>query len=357
MSYVYLSGAMRGIPQFNFPAFLDAEDDIADAFGDVVHVFSPAKRDLENGFYPFDYTGHEDLSLLGFDLREALEIDMAFITSTADAVVVLPGWEQSSGARAEVLTAAALGLPVFELADFCVHGFNADPLDGVTEIVDFHAGQELDERSSGWERLKAALWPTPRLWETNDVIFDGESFDPFDHGESFDPFDHGDDCEWCHPEPALVVGYGTDTFVLNVDPALDAAMDPRSEPDVEWTGDKEYRVVNPDTGGEKGQKLARFDLIPANVVTQLAEHYGKGALKYKDRNWERGYQWSLSFAAAMRHLWAFWNGQDIDPETGTLHVVSAAWHCFALADFHRTHPKMDDRVTAALDESEWRNYL
>jgi EAL domain-containing protein (putative c-di-GMP-specific phosphodiesterase class I) len=44
----------------------------------------------------------------------------------------------------EVTVAAALGLPVFELADFCVHGFNADRLDALSEIVDYHAGTELD---------------------------------------------------------------------------------------------------------------------------------------------------------------------------------------------------------------------
>src|SRR5512146_2965093 len=95
----------------------------------------------------------------------------------------------------------------------------------------------------------------------------------------------------------------------------------------EQTMDKtEVRVVDPNTGGEKGSKLARFDLLPVLPLTELAEHFGRGAKKYADRNWERGYKWSLSFAALMRHAWAFWGGEDIDPETGTPHIIAVAWH-------------------------------
>lgn len=105
----------------------------------------------------------------------------------------------------------------------------------------------------------------------------------------------------------------------------------------------ETRVIDPDTGGEKGQKLARFDLIPTRPLWLLAEHYGRGAAKYQDRNYERGYLWSLSYGAAQRHLNQFWAGEDTDAETGTLHVIAAAWHCFALALFIFTHPEKDDR--------------
>lgn len=105
----------------------------------------------------------------------------------------------------------------------------------------------------------------------------------------------------------------------------------------------EVRVVNPDTGGEKGQKLARYDLIPAGPLRLLAEHFGRGARKYEDRNWERGYAWSLTFAALNRHLWAWWGGEDIDAETGSPHLAAVAWHAFALLEFAETHPELDDR--------------
>jgi hypothetical protein len=97
------------------------------------------------------------------------------------------------------------------------------------------------------------------------------------------------------------------------------------------------------TGAKKATKLARFDLIPVRPLWELATHYGKGALKYAERNFEAGYKWSFSYAAAMRHLNQFWSGEDIDEETGSKHVIAAAWHCFCLALFMLTHPEKDDR--------------
>ena len=47
------------------------------------------------------------------------------------------------------------------------------------------------------------------------------------------------------------------------------------------------------------------------------------------------------YAAAMRHLTQFWAGEDLDPGEGSKHVIAAAWHCFALAQFmdeHRYRP-------------------
>lgn len=101
-------------------------------------------------------------------------------------------------------------------------------------------------------------------------------------------------------------------------------------------GTDEVRITSA-TGGSKGSKIARFDLIPTGPLWELAEHYGKGAQKYKrvngKDNWRNGYDWSLSYAALQRHANAFWNGEDIDPENGSKHIIAAAWHCLALAHF------------------------
>lgn len=104
----------------------------------------------------------------------------------------------------------------------------------------------------------------------------------------------------------------------------------------------EVRVTNPKTGGQKGQKLARYDLIPPRAIEALAEHYGRGAQKYADRNWERGVDWSLSFAAMQRHVWAWWNGEETD-EDGNSHLAAAMWHVAALIEYGGTHPELDDR--------------
>lgn len=101
----------------------------------------------------------------------------------------------------------------------------------------------------------------------------------------------------------------------------------------DFSKDTEQRMTS-DTGGEKGQKRARFDLIPVDAIWQVAEMYGKGAEKYDERNWERGYDWSLSFAALQRHAHQFWSGEDLDEETQMNHMASVAWHALALLHFH-----------------------
>lgn len=112
----------------------------------------------------------------------------------------------------------------------------------------------------------------------------------------------------------------------------------------------EVRVVDPTTGGEKGTKPQRFDLLPWDALDQVAAHYGVGAAKYADHNWRRGYAWSLSIAALSRHLSAFVQGEDFDRETGSPHMAAVAFHALALLTFMREHPQLDDRYRPAGQE-------
>ena len=107
---------------------------------------------------------------------------------------------------------------------------------------------------------------------------------------------------------------------------------------------EETRVVDPETGGAKGSKLARFDLLPPDAMWAVAEHFGLGARKYEDRNWEKGYAWGLSYAALQRHLNEFWAGEDIDEETGGFHIAAAAVHCLFLLAFQMRGVGTDDRT-------------
>lgn len=110
----------------------------------------------------------------------------------------------------------------------------------------------------------------------------------------------------------------------------------------DWGISGEVRVTDPNTGGMKGTKLARFSLIPAQFLWALAEHYGKGCAKYSDDNWLKGYNWSLSYDALQRHLAQWRMGEEFDQETGSHHLIAAAWHCCALFIFHRRGLGTDD---------------
>lgn len=88
----------------------------------------------------------------------------------------------------------------------------------------------------------------------------------------------------------------------------------------------------------------RFDLLPAGPLMEIARVFTYGAGKYCDRNWEKGMDWGRLFAATQRHLWAFWAGEDIDPESGISHLAHAGFGVLALLEFTKTHPELDDRA-------------
>jgi hypothetical protein len=113
-------------------------------------------------------------------------------------------------------------------------------------------------------------------------------------------------------------------------------------------GRGEVRSVS-STGGEKGVKPQRYSLLPVEALAAIAEHYGKGAAKYSDHNWRRGYEWSKSYDALQRHLNAFWSGEDLDAETGSHHLAAAGFHVLALLQWHLEggFTALDDRYRRA----------
>jgi hypothetical protein len=106
---------------------------------------------------------------------------------------------------------------------------------------------------------------------------------------------------------------------------------------------KEVRTTS-STGGQKGTKEARYDLIPPGPLHELAILYGRGAEKYEDDNWKKGYDYSLSYAALMRHLQLWWSREeDYDVEMGTKHLINVAWHAFNLAWMMENQQGFDNR--------------
>lgn len=107
----YLAGPMRRLPEFNFPAFFDAEWKLREQHAEV--GMNPARHDVEvMGFDFHGKTGHEDLAALGFDLEASMQADLAYIRDHAEWVCVLPGWETSSGSKGEIAEAAKKGIPI-----------------------------------------------------------------------------------------------------------------------------------------------------------------------------------------------------------------------------------------------------
>lgn len=94
---VYVSGPMSGLPLLNYPAFRAATSRLRAAGVEVVCPTEvAAQQPMESRWEDF----------LREDLRHLLDVD---------AVVCLPGWMRSRGARLECFVAAELGLPLYSI--------------------------------------------------------------------------------------------------------------------------------------------------------------------------------------------------------------------------------------------------
>lgn len=93
---VYISGPMTGLPENNYPAFNVAAVRLR-ALG--FSVENPAECEQQESWQSY--------------MRAAIVKMMR-----ADALIMLPGWEQSRGARIEFDLAASLSIPIFLPDDF-----------------------------------------------------------------------------------------------------------------------------------------------------------------------------------------------------------------------------------------------
>jgi len=90
------------------------------------------------------------------------------------------------------------------------------------------------------------------------------------------------------------------------------------------------------------QDKPRMDLLDAHAIEQLSKVLGFGAKKYAAHNWREGLTKSRLIGAALRHLFAYLRGVDVDEETGLSHAAHAMCCCmFLLGLEHR--PELDDR--------------
>lgn len=230
----YLSGPMTGLERHGFPAFFAAADDLR---GRGLDVISPAETSIalvaglfhEAPDYDDDPDWYEE-KFAGIP-RERFLAEDAVSVARADAVVVLPGWEKSSGAVWEVSIARKLNKSVLAYPEL----------------------ESVSERHA--------------------------------------------------------VG-----VVADASGAVKADAD-----------------------------KPRVDLLPARPLFAIGEILGFGAEKYAAHNWRRGFKWSRMGGAALRHLLAWLDGEDLDQETGKSHLAHLGCDVLFLLEFEMTGTGTDDR--------------
>ena len=84
--------------------------------------------------------------------------------------------------------------------------------------------------------------------------------------------------------------------------------------------DKEHK----DFGKKYDDGKPMMDLLSPIAMVEIAKVMTFGANKYGKHNWRDGLSWSRVLAASLRHIMAFLNGEDKDPETGLSHIAHAS---------------------------------
>lgn len=93
-----------------------------------------------------------------------------------------------------------------------------------------------------------------------------------------------------------------------------------------------------------GIRKAPLSVVPMGVVAEVGVAMLEGAAKYGRHNYRAmGVRSSVYFDATMRHLIDWWEGQDIDPESGMSHITKALSSLTVLRDAQMQGMCTDDR--------------
>ena len=105
--------------------------------------------------------------------------------------------------------------------------------------------------------------------------------------------------------------------------------------DLEDSGDR--REFGTGAVRDMAQGKGRYDLLPWEAIHEVAVHCEQGALKYGERNCERGIPIHSLIDSALRHLSLYMQGQDDEP-----HLRAAAWNILFALWTERRQPEMQD---------------
>ncbi len=117
-------------------------------------------------------------------------------------------------------------------------------------------------------------------------------------------------------------------------------------------GDVEFRFTLKDTNPKDAIGIAKvpFSTVSAPVMAEVGLAMMEGALKYGRHNYRAsGVRASVYYDAAFRHLTAFWEGQDIDPDSGLSHLVKVIACMTVLRDSQIQGNWVDDRPPKSPD--------
>lgn len=109
---------------------------------------------------------------------------------------------------------------------------------------------------------------------------------------------------------------------------------------------KQYHLgetLEKNKGIKHDQTKEPLSLLSRVWLLGVASVMAFGAKKYKSHNWRAGIERSRLLSAALRHILAYNEGEDLDPESGLSHLDHASCCLMFAREHHETHPELDDR--------------
>lgn len=93
-----------------------------------------------------------------------------------------------------------------------------------------------------------------------------------------------------------------------------------------------------------GKTKTQFHLLPPRVLIELADAMNEGANKYGSYNYRRaGVHYSTYYSSTLRHLMAWFEGEDIDADSDLSHITKAIAGLVVLRDSMIEGNAIDDR--------------
>lgn len=86
-----------------------------------------------------------------------------------------------------------------------------------------------------------------------------------------------------------------------------------------------------------------FSLLPSAALEEVVKVWTFGEDKYGSFNWAKGFSWRRPIAAALRHIFAWLKGEDLDPESGISHLAHACCCLLMVIHFQLYKTGVDNR--------------
>ena len=105
-----------------------------------------------------------------------------------------------------------------------------------------------------------------------------------------------------------------------------------------------------------GSTKVALQYLPLQVLMEASLALTEGGMKYGRHNYRvAGVRASIYFDATMRHMFSWFEGEDIDPDSGLSHVTKAISSLMVLRDAMMNDMWSDDRPPSVKDLNFIRN--